>query len=83
MEIWIFLAVIYVVYLLFFKKKKHRSSVIYSPKPAKAPPKEWLADMRKQEAIVQDDEREDDNLATFTLSSGQGNKVCITPVVYP
>jgi len=83
MEIWIFLAVIYVVYLLFFKKKKHRSPVIYSPKPAKAPPKEWLADIRKQEAIVQDDEREDDNLATFTLSSGQGIEVRITPVVYP
>ncbi|MGU3415732.1 TerB N-terminal domain-containing protein [Enterobacteriaceae bacterium C34A] len=83
MEIWIFLAVIYVVYLLFFKKKKHRSPVIYSPKPAKAPPKEWLADIRKQEVIVQDDEREDDDLATFTLSSGQGIELRITPVVYP
>ncbi|WP_193065691.1 tellurite resistance TerB family protein [Hafnia alvei] len=83
MELWIFLAAIYVVYLLFFKKKKHPSPVIYSPKPAKAPPKEWLADIRKQEAIVVDDEREDDNLATFTLSSAQGIEVRITPVVNP
>ncbi|MBD2801880.1 TerB N-terminal domain-containing protein [Xenorhabdus sp. M] len=83
MELWIFIAVIYVIYLLFFKKKKHKSAVTYSPKPAKAPPKEWLADIKKQGAIVQDDESEDDNLATFTLSSGRGGEVRITPVGYP
>ncbi|MBD2826527.1 TerB N-terminal domain-containing protein [Xenorhabdus szentirmaii] len=83
MELWIFIAVIYVIYLLFFKKKKHKSAVTYSPKPAKAPPKEWLADIKKQGAIVQDDESEDDNLATFTLSSGRGVEVRITPVGYP
>ncbi|KAA1177312.1 TerB N-terminal domain-containing protein [Photorhabdus heterorhabditis] len=83
MELWIFIAVIYVIYLLFFKKKKHKSAVTYSPKPAKAPPKEWLADIKKQEAIVQDDESEDDNLATFTLSSGRSVEFRITPVEHP
>jgi hypothetical protein len=31
----------------------------------KAPPKEWLADIKKKEAVVRNDDSEDDNLATL------------------
>jgi hypothetical protein len=71
MELWIFIAAIYVIYLLFFKKKKNKSAGSHASKTAKAPPKEWLADIKNKESIVQKDDSEDDDLATFTLSSGQ------------
>ena len=71
MELWIFIAAIYLIYLLFFKKKKRKTAVSYLPTPAKTPPKEWIADTKKKEAVVRKDDSEDDNLATFTLSSGR------------
>lgn len=83
MEFWIFVAAIYVIYLLFFKKKKHKPTVTDSSRPVKAPPKEWLADIKKQGAIVRNDESEDDNLATFTLSSDRDVEYRITPVERP
>lgn len=83
MEFWIFVAAIYVIYLLFFKKKKHKPAVTYSSRPMKAPQKEWLADIKKQEAVVRKDESEDDNLATFTLSSDRDVEYRITPVEHP
>ncbi|KHN51163.1 ATPase [Dickeya fangzhongdai] len=67
MELWIFIAAVYVIYLLFFKKKKHKSAGPYPSKTVKAPPKEWLADIKKKEAVVRNDDSEDDDLATFTL----------------
>ncbi|MCA6998427.1 tellurite resistance TerB family protein [Dickeya solani] len=67
MELWIFIAAVYVIYLLFFKKKKHKSAGFYSSKTVKAPPKEWLADIKKKGAVVRNDGSEDDDLATFTL----------------
>lgn len=71
MELWILIAAIYVIYLLFFKKKKNKSAESYASKTVKAPPKEWLADIKKKESVVQKDDSEDDDLATFTLSSGR------------
>ncbi|BCQ35536.1 hypothetical protein ERHA55_32360 [Erwinia rhapontici] len=68
MELWIFIAAIYVIYLLFFKKKKNKSAGSYASKTVKAPPKEWLADIKKKEAVVRNDDSEDDVLASFTLS---------------
>lgn len=68
MELWIFIAAIYVIYLLFFKKKKNKSAGSYSSKTVKSPPKEWLADIKKKEAVVRNDDSEDDVLASFTLS---------------
>ena len=78
MELWIFLAAIYVVYLLFFKKKKHRSTESLVSRTVKAPPKEWIADIKKKEAVVRNDDSEDDNLATFTLSGGRGLELQVT-----
>ncbi|MGC9831358.1 ATPase, partial [Escherichia coli] len=43
-----------------------------------APPKEWLADIKKKEAVVRNDDSEDDNLATFTLSGGRGVELRVT-----
>ncbi|WP_099064607.1 TerB N-terminal domain-containing protein [Serratia sp. BW106] len=68
MELWIFIAAIYVIYLLFFKKKKNKSAGSYASKTVKAPPKEWLADIKKKEAVVRNVDSEDDVLASFTLS---------------
>ena len=70
MELWLFIAAIFVIYLLFFKKNKSAGS--YASKTVKAPPKEWLADIKEKETVVKKDDSEDDDLATFTLSSGQG-----------
>ena len=72
MELLKFLAAIFVIYLLFFRKKKRKSPKSYASDPVKAPPKEWLADIKKKEAVVRNDDSEDDNLATFTLSGGRG-----------
>ena len=68
MELWIFIAAIYVIYLLFFKKKKNKSAGSYASKTVKAPPKEWLAEIKKKETVVRNDDSEDDVLASFTLS---------------
>ncbi|MEG9639414.1 ATPase, partial [Enterobacter asburiae] len=78
MELWIFLAAIYVIYFLFFKKKKHTSVESSVPRTVKAPPKEWLADIKKKEAVVRNDDSEDDKLATFTLSGGRGVELRVT-----
>ncbi len=67
MELWIFIAAVYVIYILFFKKKKHKSAGPYPSKTVKAPPKEWLAHIKKKEAVVRSDDSEDDDLATFSL----------------
>uniref|UniRef100_UPI0028AD7B17 TerB N-terminal domain-containing protein n=1 Tax=Pantoea vagans TaxID=470934 RepID=UPI0028AD7B17 len=72
MELWIFLAALYVIYLFFFKKKNNKSARGTASRAVKAPPKEWLADIKKKEAVVRNDDSEDDNLATFTLSGGRG-----------
>jgi len=80
MELWIFIAAIYVVYLLFFKKKKHKSAGSYPSKTVKAPPKEWLADIKKKEAVVRKDDSEDDDLATFTLDSGRSVEYRVTTI---
>ncbi|UIN00400.1 TerB N-terminal domain-containing protein [Yersinia ruckeri] len=78
MELWIFIAVIYLVYFLFFKKKKHKPAETYASRTVEAPPKEWLADNKKKEAVVRNGDSEDDNLATFTLSSGRSVEYQIT-----
>ncbi|HEJ9371229.1 TPA: TerB N-terminal domain-containing protein, partial [Klebsiella oxytoca] len=80
MELWIFLAVIYVIYFLFFKKKKHKSAGSSVSRTVKASSKatEWSADTKKKETVVQKDDSEDDNLATFTLSSGRGVEFRVT-----
>ncbi|WP_145507328.1 TerB N-terminal domain-containing protein [Yersinia alsatica] len=80
MELWIFIAAIYVIYLLFFKKKKHKSAGSYPSKTVKAPPKEWLADIKKKEAVVRKDDSEDDDLATFTLVSGRSFEYRVTTI---
>jgi len=80
MELWIFIAAIYVIYLLFFKKKKHTSTRAYPSKTVKAPPKEWLADIKKKEAVVRKDDSEDDDLATFTLDSGRSVEYRVTTI---
>lgn len=80
MELWIFIAAIYVIYLLFFKKKKHTSAGSYASKTVKAPPKEWLADIKKKEAVVTKDDSEDDDLATFTLDSGRTVEYRVTTI---
>ncbi|MHA3595382.1 tellurite resistance TerB family protein [Yersinia enterocolitica] len=80
MELWIFIAAIYVIYLLFFKKKKHKSAGSYPSKTVKAPPKEWLADIKKKEAVVRKDDSEDDDLATFTLDSGRSVEYSVTTI---
>ncbi len=48
MELLKFLAAIFVIYLLFFRKKKRKSPKSYASDPVKAPPKEWLADIKKK-----------------------------------
>ncbi|MBZ7503363.1 ATPase, partial [Klebsiella michiganensis] len=78
MELLRFLAAILVIYLLFFRKKKRKSPKSYASSPVKAPPKEWLADIKKKEAVVRNDDSEDDNLATFTLSGGRGVELRVT-----
>lgn len=80
MELWIFIAATYVIYLLFFKKKKHKSTRSYPSKTVKAPPKEWLADIKKKEAVVRKDDSEDDDLATFTLDSGRSVEYRVTTI---
>lgn len=67
MELWIFIVAIYLIYIIFFKKKKPKSAGSYTSAPVKAPPKEWLAN-NKNKAVMHNDDSEDDNLATFTLS---------------
>ncbi|MGK4328715.1 TerB N-terminal domain-containing protein [Lonsdalea quercina] len=71
MELWIFIAAIYLIYLLFFKKKNNKPAGFYASKTVKASPKEGLADIKKKEAVVRNDDSEDDVLATFTLSGGR------------
>ena len=78
MGLWIFLAAIYVIYLFFFKKKKHRSAGPSVPRTVKAPPKAWVADIKKKEDLVRKDDGKDDDLATFTLSSGRGVEFRVT-----
>ena len=78
MGLWIFLAAIYVIYLFFFKKKKHRSAGPSVPRIVKAPPKAWVADIKKKEDLVRKDDGKDDDLATFTLSSGRGVEFRVT-----
>ncbi|KUF64189.1 hypothetical protein AOT20_05157 [Klebsiella pneumoniae] len=72
MELLNFLAAIFVIYLLFFRKKKRKSPKSYASDPVKAPPKEWLADIKKKEAVVRNDDSEDEKLATFSFSGGRG-----------
>lgn len=74
MELWIFIVAIYLIYILFFKKKKTKSAGSYTSAPVKAPPKEWLANNKKNQSVMQNEDSEDDNLATFTLSGGR--KLC-------
>jgi len=78
MELWIFLAALYVIYLLFFKKKKNKTAGVTTSKTFKAPSKEWSANNKKKEAGVRNDDSEDDNLATFTLSGGRGVELRVT-----
>lgn len=78
MGLWIFLAAISVIYLFFFKKKKHRSAGPSVPRTVKAPPKAWVADIKKKEDLVRKDDGKDDDLATFTLSSGRGVEFRVT-----
>ncbi|WP_145551289.1 tellurite resistance TerB family protein [Yersinia intermedia] len=80
MELWIFIAAIYVIYLLFFKKKKNKPAGSYVSKTVKAPPKEWFADIKKKEAVVRKDDSEDDDLATFTLDSGRCVEYRVTTI---
>ncbi len=79
MELLKFLAAIFVIYLLFFRKEKNVNlQSLMLQTPVKAPPKEWLADIKKKEAVVRNDDSEDDNLATFTLSGGRGVELRVT-----
>lgn len=80
MELWILAAAIYVIYLLFFKKKKNKPAESYASKTVKAPPKEWLADIKKKESVVQKDDSEDDDLATFTLDRGRSVEYRVTTI---
>lgn len=48
MEFWIFIIAIYLIYIIFFKKKKPNSAGSYTSAPVKAPPKEWLANNKKE-----------------------------------
>ncbi|HDL7751849.1 TPA: ATPase, partial [Yersinia enterocolitica] len=80
MELWIFIAAIYVIYLLFFTKKKNKLAGSYASKTVKAPPKEWFAYIKKKEAVVRKDDSEDDDLATFTLDSGRSVEYRVTTI---
>ncbi len=62
----------------FFKKKKTKSAGSYTSAPVKAPPKEWLANNKKNQSVMQNEDSEDDNLATFTLSGGRNVEYSIT-----
>jgi hypothetical protein len=53
MELLKFLAAIFVIYLLFFRKKKRKSPKSYASDPVKAPPKEWLADIKKKRRLCE------------------------------
>ncbi|HBE9077500.1 TerB N-terminal domain-containing protein [Serratia fonticola] len=78
MELWIFIAAIYFIYLLFFKKKKHNSSGPYTFKTAPRPPNAWLTDNKKKKVAVRNDDSEDENLTTFTLSGDRSIEYQIT-----
>lgn len=62
----------------FFKKKKTKSAGSYTSAPVKAPPKEWLANNKKNQSVMQNEDSKDDNLATFTLSGGRNVEYSIT-----
>lgn len=68
MELWIFIAAIYLIYLLFFKKKKNKSGNSYSYNAEKMPSKEWKTN---NEYNVVNNDSDDDALATFTLTTGR------------
>lgn len=51
MELLKFLAAIFVIYLLFLEKRKSPKS--YASDPVKAPPKEWLADIKKKRRLCE------------------------------
>jgi hypothetical protein len=53
MELLKFLAAILVIYLLFFRKKKRKSPKSYASSPVKAPPKEWIADIKKKRRLCE------------------------------
>lgn len=71
MELWIFIAAIYLIYLLFFKKKKNKSGNSYSYKAEKTPSRVWKNDNKNNGNNVVNDDSEDDALATFTLNTGR------------
>jgi tellurite resistance protein len=70
MELWIFIAAIYLIYLLFFKKKKNKSANSFSPKAEKSPSRTWETDNKIIGNNVINNDSEDDALATFTLTTG-------------
>lgn len=78
MELWIFIAAIYFIYLLFFKKKKNKSSGPYASKTMKTPSNVWIAHNKKKEIVGRNDDSEDENLATFTLSGDRSIEYQIT-----
>lgn len=47
MELWIFIVAIYLIYILFFKKKKTKSAGSYTSAPVKAPLKNGLLTTKK------------------------------------
>lgn len=68
MELWIFIAAIYLIYLLFFKKKKNKSGNSHSYKAEKKPSRVWKTN---NENNVVNNDSDDDALATFTLTTGR------------
>lgn len=70
MELWIFIAAIYLIYLLFFKKKQNKSANSFSPKAEKSPSRTWETDNKIIGNNVINNDSEDDALATFTLTTG-------------
>lgn len=70
MELWIFIAAIYLIYLLFFKKKE-KSGNSYSYKAEKTPSRMSKTDNKDNGNNVVNDNSEDDALATFTLTTGR------------
>ncbi|WP_336777999.1 tellurite resistance TerB family protein [Pantoea sp. USHLN256] len=71
MELWIFIAAIYLIYLLFFKKKKQKSGNSNSYKAEKEYPSTWNTDNKNSGNNVVNDDSDDDALATFTLTTGR------------
>lgn len=67
MELWVLVAAIYLIYIFFFKKKKHKSGESY--KAVKTPTRGLKTDTKNNKNIVSKDDSEDDALATFTLTS--------------